>query len=950
MKRLLTTVMAAIVAITINAATEDVTNKYLVNPDFAARFAGWDNEGSFTFNVASTFEYRNGEVWMEKWVARGSQLGSNTGIYQRLRNLADGTYTLVAGAQNIDQNNTTKNCTGAYLYAGVEQVSINQPNRYSVVFTVANGKADVGIKLSGCNGNWVCIDNFKLYYNGINEDSLATEKARLEAEAKDLEAKYANPTGKIPTVVTHPYVAMGATIALGRATFNANGASFKERGFCWSKNPNPTINDERSTLYFSNNGNIYHMDNLEPGTFYYVRAYAITTGYQVAYGDVVKIATLPMGRVAYSYDFAGDAETNARINSASAETVWMYNQLSNIRGFYLQVHYVPGSGAGGGTADCSYGGWMRVSQNVPYQQTGTILHETNHGVGVGTTKEWYNNSILRAETTRGLWLGKRATDMVRFFDNSTTSTMTGDGTHMWPYGINGANEDSYNPSKKVLYYANIMITHALHQDGLVCSKDVGFATPSYVFNQVDNKKYYIQIEDPAKGMGTKYLTLSSTNTLTTVKSTAEDAKKDDNLAWYISYDPKTSLYSFYNVGKKRYISGTFTTSTTNTSGKYMLMPSRVEAVYQGSPGYAFKGQSYWILKAENNYSPAALGINTTNPGNCTFDFKNTAKSQRWLFLDDEEITRLEEVASHSDKTDLLDMIAKVKVLKDVPHDEITEGITTKFEADVEEFESRVDDFNTEDEIQAAKEELRNIAVNFMEQTTTSDPYCYDITFMITNPTLSTSTEGWVGGGTSNYGCVEFFEKEYEFKQTLSDMPLGSYKIKVQGFERPGTSAETYDNFFKTERARNYASQSDFFISTKKTKLNNIWCDFSDTSLGTGSINVNGKYIPNNMQSASAWFKNNLYDNEIVYSYTRGKVHIKMDLGITLGNTTSLTARWICFNNFRLYYYGKTSSITGINDIADDVIQNEAPIYDMTGRQTKSLQKGIYISNGRKLMK
>ena len=47
-----------------------------------------------------------------------------------------------------------------------------------------------------------------------------------------------------------------------------------------------------------------------------MRAYVITTGYQVAYGDPIKFFTIPRGNVTYNYSNNGDAATNARINEA----------------------------------------------------------------------------------------------------------------------------------------------------------------------------------------------------------------------------------------------------------------------------------------------------------------------------------------------------------------------------------------------------------------------------------------------------------------------------------------------------------------------------------------------------------------------------------------------------------------------------------------------------------
>ena len=47
--------------------------------------------------------------------------------------------------------------------------------------------------------------------------------------------------------------------------------------------------------------------------------------------------------------------------------------------------------------------------------------------------------------------------------------MTGDNTHMWPYGINGAHEDT---GSEVLYIGNGLITQALGEDGLPQPEDL----------------------------------------------------------------------------------------------------------------------------------------------------------------------------------------------------------------------------------------------------------------------------------------------------------------------------------------------------------------------------------------------------------------------------------------------------------------------------------------------
>lgn len=658
MKRLTLAASIWLCTLGISAQPEDVTKKYLENPDFEARFAAWVNPGKFTYNIANTFEGKNERVWMEKWVSRGSKLGTNAGMYQTLHRLPSGTYTLVAAAKNINQVNTSQVCTGAYLYAGQEQTAINAPGNYSVTFTVANGKADVGIRLKDCTGNWVCIDNLHLYYNGVNADSLSTEQARVEAERQALRDKveHANPTSL--KVSTFEFIPTGNTIALGRSTISG---TCKEKGFCWSTTPQPTIFDESTTETFEGTS-IYVMRGLMPATPYYIRAYAMTSGGYVAYGEERKIVTLPAGIMTWSYDDAAIKDTlfteqqaidvNARIKSASAECVWMYNQLSYIPGFHLSVHYNRGAGAGDGTADCSYGGWMRVSQHTAYQQTGTMLHETNHGVGVGTTWEWTNNAILRSNVSRGKWLGPIATKMVRFINNNNTSLMDGDKSHMWPYGINGANEDTYQPSNVSLYFYNILITHALHQDGLPCTSSVGFASPAYLFEQRDTIKYYLKNSQFTDG----YL-YGSKLTVKYQEATTDEVLANDGYAWYVRYDANKRYYYFQNVATGKmltYNSGfKVTTTAAPTSAElFHLLPARIDSQL-GSDDTPLIKTAYWLLHP-NKYSSPALTATAKSVVESKYDTSNEATSQQWFILTADELesmaTSIDEVQASTQPT------------------------------------------------------------------------------------------------------------------------------------------------------------------------------------------------------------------------------------------------------------------------------------------------------------
>ncbi len=953
----------------------DVTSK-IDNPDFEARFAAWNNNGML-FQTNASFFRKNGFVYMEKWVNQGSKVGSGFNISQELVDLEPGTYTLVAGAHNIQQGKTETKQTGAYLYAGDEQVEVSDSADYSVVFTVVNGTTEIGFKTVSATGNWVCVDNFRLYYNGIVKDSINLELQKLITEAEGvlgdgatadelqtaidntkslltadgdyetaakaliratLNYRISNATGNAPKVTTYEFVPTGVTIALGRSTISGSG--IKERGFCWSTEPEPTVLDNRTTRYYSNNGNIYHMDHLQPATIYYVRAYAMTSGYKVGYGDVVKIATSPESNMTTWYDYAGDEQQNYRIASAVKEVEWLYHHLTNVRSFSLKVHYSYGSGANGGTADCSYGGWMRVSQNTPYQQTGTILHETNHGVGVGTTSEWKNNSDLRSNTTSGLWLGPRANMMVRFLENNASATLNGDGTHMWPYGINGAHEDVYNPESTILYYGNIMTTHALHHDGLICSSGVGFATPTYVFEQDDNKKYYIKSEDTNS---TTFLTMTASGTLSMQQY---DAANADNFAWYITYDPNTCYYIFQNAGTGKYL--TYSTSikaavktALSTNEKFHLLPAR-ESTTMGD----FTGTGYWITKGSN----VALQAETSNTSTQSLDFSNNATNQRWLFLTEEQLSTYNEEAVGVILDKLNGLLSNAQNLVETPHTTKDEG--TDLEETDKVLTATIDEINTAKaeytstlEVSNAVSTLQEAMFSFLDATTPSDiAHPFDVTFALTNPGFDSSSEGWSETTTNKYSCCEFYEKSFDFNQTTTlKMPAGTYELKVQAFQRPGSYSDTYTDFV-TNGTNKVNSQ--IYLKTKYVKVKNIWEDAQDKSLGGLSKSVNGKYVPDNMLAASKWFAAGWYENSAV---TKTATKAVMKMGIR--STSYSSAYWTIFDNFRLYYYGSysLSDVTPVEDIMEVAEPGKATYYDLSGRRVLNPTRGIYLHNGKKIL-
>ena len=789
-------------------------------------------------------------------------------------------------------------------------------------------------------------------------DDLAA--AVTELEAAQLAFLMANASGTAPTVVTDTRYARGATMAFGRSTVSGVATSdLLEQGFCWSTEPEPTVLDNRTTEYLDNNGRIYVMRDLQPATIYYIRAYAMTKDYAVGYGNAIKVITIPKGSITWWYNNGGAADANERINSAVASAVDYWNNLTSIQGLHLTVSY----GAQTPTADCSYGGSMRVGPNASYQQTGTIMHEMGHAIGVGTHSTWNgSNSPLRAGSGTGDWLGDRANEVVRFWDNDPTATLTGDKTHMWPYGINGAHEDNRT---ETLYLANGLITQALGEDGLPPTG--GFCTPTYVFEQEDQVKYYLKNESESNGLYTSYLVANGLS-ISNKEMTAAEAAADDNAAWYITFNPQTCYYQFRNVATGSYLTYNTTRSnfamtrreTPTTTENFHLMRGRVD-VKLGQEGNAITTRGYWIIHPENTASPKSMSASLgTLISAATFNLGDAAENQRWVIVPEDELTALENAITSSRHTELEEMLAHIKALMETPHTEDVAGTDATLANKLAEIEGKADQEGiTSNELADLTEEALTAGMDFLaEATPESAEQPFDITFLLSDAGLTDAT-GWSTTPDIAYSCGEFFQQTFDFYQTVSGLPGGTYQFKGQGFQRPGSTAAVYNAYINGD---NNVSAV-IYAGSDEALLQNIIAEAQEKSLGNGETTVGSNptlYVPNDKESASNYFAAGLYDNGVVTELANDNSRLKVGMRCT----ESGTSYWSIFDNFRLHYYGSMTKdqITDIRQTMADKAQGEglfarpADIYSLSGicirRQATSLDglpQGIYIVNGHKIL-
>ena len=749
---------------------------YISNPSFEDGSKGWTISGFWT-QTNSSFTKKAGSVYVEKWIDKGTAVG-DASVSQEVT-LPNGIYRLTVAAQNQDQNDTSKQNTGMYVFAGDMQTPIYTPNDYSVDFTVITGTVNIGVKAEGATGNWIALDNFRLYQIGyIDEAALIEELSRIVANAEEVlssmmsasaknglsnaissakeitsgtkpydanvtillqkaietadvsiaeykaladeiakvQAVYdeskkgaaefkavideavllsqndqaasaalaeeitklekaelafniANATegtGTPPAVTyTNPDFVGGATKAMLRATFE--GTNTLERGVCWSTEHNPTVLDNRSTKKWSLNGYILVAEGLTPASVYYMRPYIMNTTYQVAYGDEVKVVTHPAGNCSWSWDEGGpDDATNDRCRTAVKETIDCFNEWTGVMDFHLSGHYAPGSGAGGGTADCSYGGYMRISQNQAYQATGTVLHETGHGVGVGTHVR-YNDENVHS----WYWYGREANKIYHFLENEYTKTkfadgnkvMVGDGTHAWgqnstyDWFVNGADKDKH---MELQYAGGSALLYGMFIDGLdPTSSSYSYTQHNgiagYTYNFDENKKYYIMCKDEERGFGTSFLT-NAFRTGVQWQDLLKEKKGElnDSAAWYIEYVPSLGYYRFKNVKKNCYISRGSTSLVLTDSPAvedtyFQLMPDRTDVTYKvnndsiTTHGYWFTWTSNGEFKAMGAKAPQSATSKYANTEIVGFNYASSSYKQQWIIISEDELPRWKEI-------------------------------------------------------------------------------------------------------------------------------------------------------------------------------------------------------------------------------------------------------------------------------------------------------------------
>lgn len=175
----------------------DVTS-WLTSSDCSS-LVGWSVLGSPVWSVQKS-SYTNGDVSMskfiERWVPASSKLSDGI-IYQRVKAIPNGIYSLSIDAIAVQQSNASDsipgNYTGVWLYLGRDlsnvadsiQISTanNTPRHFTVDMNITDSVLVAAFEVLGSTCNWVAFDNMKLSYKGNSADIYKNKLQTQLAEA-----------------------------------------------------------------------------------------------------------------------------------------------------------------------------------------------------------------------------------------------------------------------------------------------------------------------------------------------------------------------------------------------------------------------------------------------------------------------------------------------------------------------------------------------------------------------------------------------------------------------------------------------------------------------------------------------------------------------------------------------------------------------------------------------
>jgi len=439
---------------------------------------------------------------------------------------------------------------------------------------------------------------------------------------------------------------------------------------------------------------------------------------------------------------------------------------------------------------------------------------------------------------------------------------------------------------------------------------------------------------------------------------SEDVLTNDSAAWHVIFNAEKSLYSFKNVATGHVITYDTHTSSMRTGEAdgatddvlFHLMRGRKDVV----EGSSVRG--YWMIHNDGSESPKVMSAeNGSTLTTATYNLGNDATAQRWLILDKNTMESIEMQAKKDYSKQLDDYLDLVKKLRSTPHREDIAGTDKAFDDGLEAIKSRRLTATSAGKLSSLVAEAHALAYNFLSHVTPLSKYePFDLTFMVMNSGMDQLT-GWTGKPALNHSSGEFYQATFDFNQTVSNLPVGSYQLRVQAFQRPG-SAETA---YQAHMSGDDKVTTEIYLGDRSCKVKQAVTEARETPIGVGNESMlpsnPAKYIPNDMLSASEYFANGLYENNVSARVETENSSLKLGIRCTFSDNMY----WSIFDNFRLYYFGnmpfdEVMPVKKIQmqtqSVSDRVFTIDGRAINMHGKGVESLPHGVYIIGGKKVVR
>jgi len=196
------------------------------------------------------------------------------------------------------------------------------------------------------------------------------------------------------------------------------------------------------------------------------------------------------------------------------------------------------------------------------------------------------------------------------------------------------------------------------------------------------------------------------------------------------------------------------------------------------------------------------------------------------------------------------------------------------------------------------------------------------------------------GLDDNFFSQKFDQESFDIHQDITGLPNGIYKVCVQAFYREGCDK----NWQPTPAVELYLAGEEHFYAKfyANEAVTSVVSIFEERDMCDVGVSTAVGMIPNSTKDVSKWFANDLYWNELETEVKDGT------LRIGLRKDTYVFYDWLCFDSFRLLYYGPKPIIDAIAVSKADANIPSA-IFNLSGQRMSKMQRGVNIVNGKKVV-